>query len=163
MSSLAAVFTSERLAELFPPERTDAFFEALFGGAEEGAYDIRLAFTRGTECRLDFVFELHQRGDACLACNLTHGLPQVFARHPVIDTAGLAAVLASLAGWPEGGFRWELERTEEVSDARGSAQEAPHAAHRTLPLGTGTHRGSVRCAACGASCAAPRGLGHFSL
>ena len=46
MSSLAAVFTSERLAELFPPERTDAFFEALFGGAEEGAYDIRLAFTR---------------------------------------------------------------------------------------------------------------------
>ena len=27
MSSLAAVFTSERLAELFPPERTDAFFE----------------------------------------------------------------------------------------------------------------------------------------
>ena len=117
MSSLAAVFTSERLAELFPPERTDAFFEALFGGAEEGAYDIRLAFTRGTERRLDFVFELHQRGDACLACNLTHGLPQVFARHPVIDTAGRAAVLASLAGWPEGGFRWELERTEEVSDA----------------------------------------------
>ena len=63
------------------------------------------------------MFELHQRGDACLACNLTHGLPQVFARHPVIDTAGLAAVLASLAGWPEGGFRWEPERTEEVSDA----------------------------------------------
>ena len=117
MSSLAAVFTPECLAELFPPERTDAFFDALFGGAEEGAYTIRLALTRATERRLDFAFELHQRGNACLACNLTHGLPQVFARHPVIGAANLAARLASLAGWPEGAHRWELERTEELSDA----------------------------------------------
>lgn len=117
MNSFAAVFTPQRLAGLFPPERTDAFFEALFGGAEEGAYDIRLAFARGARRRLDFLFELHRRGDACLACNLTHGLPQVFARHPVIDAAGLAAALAALAGWPEGSCRWEMERTEEVSDA----------------------------------------------
>lgn len=117
MVSPAAEFTPERLAGLFPPERTDTFFEALFGGAEEGAYDIRVAFVRGAKRRLDFVFELRQRGDACLACNLTHGLPQVFARHPVIDAAGLAARLAALAGWPEGSWRWELEPTEEVSDA----------------------------------------------
>ena len=29
------------LESIFPAERTDAFFDALFGGAEEGAYDIR--------------------------------------------------------------------------------------------------------------------------
>lgn len=124
MSHCEETFTVERLSELFPPERTDAFFEALFGGAEDGAYDIRLVFSHGEaggesggERRLVFLFELHQRGHMCLACNLTHGLPQVFARHPVIDVRGLAAKLAALAGWPEGSYRWELERTEEVSEA----------------------------------------------
>lgn len=120
MSHYEEIFTAERLLELFPPERTDAFFEALFGGAEDGAYDIRLVFNHGEssgERRLVFLFELHQRGHMCLACNLTHGLPQVFARHPVIDVRGLAVKLAALAGWPEGSYRWELERTEEVSDA----------------------------------------------
>ena len=37
------VFTPECLNDLFPPQRTDDFFDALFGDAEEGAYDIRLA------------------------------------------------------------------------------------------------------------------------
>ena len=36
------VFTPECLTDLFPPQRTDDFFDALFGDAEEGAYDIRL-------------------------------------------------------------------------------------------------------------------------
>lgn len=117
MACYEEIFTSERLVELFPPERTDAFFEALFGGAEDGAYDIRLAFLRGSERRLDFQFQLHQRNGMCLACNLTHGLPQVFSRHPVINAAGLAARLAALAEWPEHSWRWELERTEEESDA----------------------------------------------
>lgn len=117
MSHYEEVFSAARLLELFPPERTDAFFEALFGGAEDGAYDIRLAFSQGGERRLVFLFELRQRGHMCLACNLTHGLPQVFARHPVIDARGLAAQLAALVDWPEGSWTWELERTEEVSDA----------------------------------------------
>ena len=117
MPAYEEIFTGDRLRELFPPERTEEFFEALFGGAEEGAYDIRLSFQRGSEKRLDFLFELHQRNGMCLACNLTHGLPQVFARHPVINIRALAAGLAELAGWPEGSWEWELERTEEVSDA----------------------------------------------
>ncbi len=111
----ASVFSPERLNALFPPEKTDAFFEALFGDAEDGAYDIRLALIKAAPKRLDFAFELHQRGSKCLACNLTHGLPQVFARHPVINIRALAAELAALAGWPEGSWDWKLERTEELS------------------------------------------------
>ena len=36
------VFTPECLNDLFPIQRTNDFFDALFGDAEEGAYDIRL-------------------------------------------------------------------------------------------------------------------------
>ena len=114
--SAQRIFTEEKLAELFPPQRTDDFFEALFGGAEEGAYDIRLAFLRGDDKRLDFGFELHQRNNMCLACNLTYGLPQVFARHPVINAKGLAAWLAELAGWEADGFAWEMGVTDQVSE-----------------------------------------------
>lgn len=117
MESYDVVFSAERLTSLFPPQRTEDFFEALFGGAEDGAYDIRLAFRAGNETRLDFFFELHQRANKCLACNLTHGLPQVFSRHPVINVKGLAAELCALAEWPEGSWKWELDHTQEVSDA----------------------------------------------
>jgi len=34
---------------------------------------------------------LHERPGCCLVCNLTHGLPQVFSRHPVINIKGLVA------------------------------------------------------------------------
>lgn len=117
MSRYEDLFDEKYLASLFPPERTDEFFEALFGGAEEGAYDIGLSLRRATANRLDFFFELRRRGNACLACNLTHGLPQVFSRHPVIDAKGLAARIAERARWPEGTWEWKLESTEEVSDA----------------------------------------------
>ena len=43
-TSLHEIFTDAVLAELFPAERTNAFFEALFGDAAEGAYDIKLRF-----------------------------------------------------------------------------------------------------------------------
>ena len=117
MPELTDIFTQERLLELFPPERTEEFFEALFGGAEEGAYDIRLSLRKASKSRLDFLFELHQRGGKCLACNLTLGLPQVFARHPVLNVKGLAAQAAKLAGWEDNSWIWELGRTEEVSSA----------------------------------------------
>ena len=94
------IFDEERLLELFPARRAGDFFDALYGGAEDGAYDIRLSKLAVSEQRLEFLFELHQRPRQCLACNLTHGLPQVFARHPVINAGGLAAGLAALAGWP---------------------------------------------------------------
>ena len=111
------IFTRECLNEVFPPERTDQFFEALFGDPEDGAYDIRLALMSASEKKLDFLFELHQRGDACLDCNLTHGLPAVFLRHPIIDIRGVTAELARRAGWPDGSWEWKLGSTDEVSRA----------------------------------------------
>lgn len=121
MGRYEAIFTPSCLEGLFPAEeRTNAFFDALFGDAEDGAYDIRLVFHRAQEQsgeRLEFFFELHQRNGMCLACNLTHGLPQVFRRHPVIALPALCADLAARAGWPDGAWSWELGETEEASDA----------------------------------------------
>ncbi len=117
MTNYDAIFTPACLNEVFPPERTNEFFDALFGDAEEGAYDIRLALIASSENRLEFLFELHQRGSACLACNLTHGLPAVFLRHPVIDIKGVTAELARRAGWEAGTWEWTLGGTNEVSRA----------------------------------------------
>lgn len=103
------------LDSLFPPERTDAFFEALFGGAEEGAYDIRLVYRNEAENRLNMSFELHQRPGKCLVCSLTYGLPQVFQRHPLLNVNGLAQELAHACGWQN--FHWSLGSTEEHSKA----------------------------------------------
>ena len=99
------------LDSLFPASRTEAFFDALFGGAEEGAYDIRLTCRRVADDRLDMAFELHQRPGKCLACHLTYGLPQLFQRHPVLSVAGVARALADAAGWQD--MRWERGSTEE--------------------------------------------------
>lgn len=101
------------LDAVFPPERTDAFFDALFGGAEEGAYDIRLVplDVKDNDARL--AFELRQRPGKCLRCSLTYGLPQVFQRHPVLDVAGVARAVAARLGW-QGDPVWELGPTEEV-------------------------------------------------
>ena len=109
------LFSREYLSGVFPPERTNQFFDALFGDPDEGAYDIRMSFLSSTGNALNFLFELHQRGNACLACNLTHGLPHVFRRHPVIDLNGVAEALAKRAGWEK--WEWELGSTEEISRA----------------------------------------------
>ncbi|MFV0421608.1 pancreas/duodenum homeobox protein 1 [Oleidesulfovibrio sp.] len=110
-----AVFTAEKMAELFPPERTDAFFDALFGGAEEGAYTIELGFRSANATGLEFAFILKEKPGKCLACNLTYGLPQVFARHPIINVAGVVAQIAKEAGVAESVIKWELGRTCEES------------------------------------------------
>ena len=101
------------LDEIFPAARADAFFDALFGGAEEGAYDIRLIplGVKDNEARL--AFELRQRPGKCLKCSLTYGLPQVFRRHPVLDVAGVARAVAERLGW-DGEPAWDLGPTEEV-------------------------------------------------
>ena len=57
------------LDTVFPAERTDAFFDALFGGAEEGAYDIRLVCRNVSDNKAELAFELHQRPGKCLVCN----------------------------------------------------------------------------------------------
>jgi hypothetical protein len=109
------MFTRDVLDALFPPERTEAFFDALFGGAEEGAYDIRLVFLgRNGPDALRFAFELRQRPGKCLVCSLTYGLPQVFERHPIINAGGIAKEAGRMAGWEQTpSFR--LGRTEEIS------------------------------------------------
>ena len=78
---MSKVLDKAFLESVFPPERTEAFFDALFGGAEEGAYDIVLVCRSEGEGKAELAFELHQRPGKCLACNLTYGLPQVFQRH----------------------------------------------------------------------------------
>ena len=42
--TLKSLFPDEVLVELFPEERSNDFFEALFGDASEGAYDIKLRY-----------------------------------------------------------------------------------------------------------------------
>jgi len=93
MNNLETVFDDQTLNELFPAGRANDFFEALFGDAGEGAYDIRLSFAgydAGTNS-LRFFLNLHERPGCCLVCNLTYGLPEVFSRHPVINIKGLVA------------------------------------------------------------------------
>ncbi|SMC75842.1 hypothetical protein SAMN02746065_10992 [Desulfocicer vacuolatum DSM 3385] len=104
------VFTPEILRNLFPEDRADAFFEALYGDAEDGAYDIRLAFNKAEDNTLYFDFLLEQRPGKCLACNVTHGLPMVFERHPIINLNGLAREIEGVlqmecTGWKVGTTR----------------------------------------------------------
>jgi len=111
--TIDALFTPETLQQLFPKERSDDFFDALFGDADEGAYDIELAYTGTNGKSITFELRLHERPGRCLVCSLTQGLPQVFARHPVINVAGLVEdvdkILAGVAGCGE----WSLGRTEQ--------------------------------------------------
>ncbi|MGE4420923.1 MAG: pancreas/duodenum homeobox protein 1 [Pseudodesulfovibrio sp.] len=113
MSPYGHIFTEDTLQAIFPSERTEAFFEALFGDAEEGSYDIALAFAGNRGQDLDFELKLMQRPGKCLACNLTYGLPQVFSRHPVINMNGIADAVARAAGAPSAD--WKLGNTREIS------------------------------------------------
>jgi len=113
MTDAARIFTSAYLDEVFPPSKTDAFFEALFGEAEEGAYDIRLRFEKQGQDELVFAFHLLQRPGKCLACNLTYGLPQVFSRHPLLAVGKLAETLCEKAGSTSAS--WALKATREIS------------------------------------------------
>lgn len=109
------VFTPEEMDAVFPPQRTSAFFEALFGDDEEGAYDIRLRFDSARPHELRFSFELRQRPGRCLACNLTYGLPHVFRRHPVIDVAGVVRDIGIRLDGQGSVKDWRLGDTRELS------------------------------------------------
>lgn len=108
------MFDQEFLTQLFPPERTNEFFEALFGDAEEGAYDIKLSYQGKEGKSLKFFFELHARPHQCLRCNLTTGLPPVFERHPIIATKKIAEEIAKKAGFDK--HTWKLEQTIQYSE-----------------------------------------------
>lgn len=109
------LFSQGKLDSIFPLERSNQFFEALFGDPDEGAYDIRLAFKANQANTLLFEFELHQRPGKCLVCNLTYGLPKVFTRHPIIDINGIVAQLGQLLGGQAQCRKWQLGRVREVS------------------------------------------------
>lgn len=107
------IFNDETLNRLLPESRSDEFFEALYGDAEEGAYNIRLAFVKADDKNLEFELQLHQRPGKCLACNLTYGLPEVFKRHPLINLNGIVKEIESLAGGELKISEWKLGRTRE--------------------------------------------------
>jgi hypothetical protein len=109
------IFTREKLDVLFPHDRTDAFFDALFGGAEDGSYDISVDFVKGDAKEAQFAFVLRQRPGKCLACNLTYGLPQVFMRHPIINLKGFAESVAKEVQLDPAAIRYELGPTREHS------------------------------------------------
>jgi hypothetical protein len=109
------LFDPEVMGNIFPPERADQFFEALFGDAAEGAYDIRLAFNRILNDRLQFQFELVRRPGKCLACNLTYGLPQVFTRHPIVNVKKIVSDIQGLLPYGMACREWQLGQTREIS------------------------------------------------
>jgi hypothetical protein len=113
-ASFETLFTPDRLEALFPSERADQFFEALFGDAREGAYDIRLDYDGFQDNRLQFFFRLTERPGKCLSCSLTYGLPHVFSRHPVINVAGVVHAIDQLMNGTHRCADWEMGRTIEI-------------------------------------------------
>lgn len=115
--TMTSVLTKENLESIFPKERADDFFEALFGDASEGAYDIELAYREYNGNTLIMDLLLHERPNCCLACNLTLGLPQVFSRHPIINITGIVRELDALLGDSYQCGDWSLGRTEQYSSS----------------------------------------------
>ena len=113
--SAEEILTHDVLQQIFPPQRGNDFFEALYGDPEEGTFDIELALAGESGGRLDMEFRLKQRPGKCMACNLTFGLPQVFRRHPVIDLPGLMREINFLLPEDMKATDWKLGSTKEVS------------------------------------------------
>lgn len=114
--NLGTLFNEGVLKRLFPADRADQFFEALYGDKDEGAYDINLAFvyhdTNGN--RLMFELQLRERPGKCLACNLTYGLPEVFSRHPLINIKGVAEQIETMLAGKARVESWSLGHTKTV-------------------------------------------------
>ena len=109
------VFTKEWSETIFPPERAAAFFDALYGGAEEPAFDIALRFVKEENQVYEFAFDLAAKPGKCLVCHLTYGLPHVFSRHPIINIKELVGGIATSLGKSPEEISWELKPTIEVS------------------------------------------------
>ncbi len=109
------IFTQEKLEAIFPKDRANNFFDALYGDMSEGAYDIGLVFSNATKDQLEFEFHLTQRPGKCLACNLTYGLPEVFTRHPIININGLVKEIEQLLNGQATCSDWQIGATREVS------------------------------------------------
>jgi len=116
-SIIDALFTTDALLQMFPKERSNEFFDALFGDASEGSYDIELAYGGTNGCNLTMELKLHERPGCCLACNLTQGLPQVFSRHPIINVKGVVEDVDKLLGDEATCAEWSLGYTEQREKA----------------------------------------------
>lgn len=112
-STIEATLNPKTLEKIFPKDRSNDFFEALFGDASEGAYDIELAYGGINGNTLTMDLKLHERPGCCLVCNLTQGLPQVFSRHPIINVAGIVAEIDTLLGDDASCKEWSLGHTEQ--------------------------------------------------
>ena len=108
------LFTKIVLEDLLPSQLSNGFFEALYGDAAEGAYNISLSFINYDSGRkiLSFELQLHERPGKCLACNLTYGLPDVFSRHPLLHIKGMVEKIETLLGGDAKCISWELGRTQ---------------------------------------------------
>lgn len=85
------LITQEKVTALFPEGKDNEFFDAFYGGAEDGAFDIRFFFEGydHKKSELFFEFRLIERPGKCMRCNLTYGLPEVFERSPIINLKGI--------------------------------------------------------------------------
>ncbi len=114
--AIDALFTPEYLQQIFPNDRSNAFFEALFGDADEGAYDISLAYRGCSGNNIHLEMQLKERPGRCLACNLTQGLPAVFSRHPVINLQGVVQRVDSDLNDTAHCVDWSLGYTQQKSN-----------------------------------------------
>ncbi len=113
--TIDAIFTDRFLQNVFPKERANDFFEALFGDADEGAYDISLAYNGTDGNTISMELQLTERPGHCLACNLTQGLPTVFTRHPVINVAGVVEEIQKSLNGHASCKDWSLGYTQQKS------------------------------------------------
>ena len=112
--SFDGLFTQEGQKKLFPKDRADQFFNALYGDRTDGAYDISLVFKGYNQNELHFEFHLKQRPGKCMACNLTFGLPRIFSRHPIININGLVNEIDHLLNGRARCANWQLGSTHAV-------------------------------------------------
>ena len=122
METIQDILTDDVLQKLFPAQRANDFFEALFGDANEGAYDISLRFSgyNPQNNTLNFNLDLLERPGCCLVCNLTYGLPEVFSRHPVINIKGLVADIEQLLENKTKCVDWKLGTTVQPEKSKHS-------------------------------------------
>ena len=111
------LFDTAMCKRLLPPEKSNDFFEALFGDPSEGSYDIELTYHGSDGTQMQFNLLLHERPGHCLACNLTQGLPQVFSRHPIINVAGIVEQVNEALGEQTQTGAWRLGATQQQSQS----------------------------------------------
>ena len=117
MDQYATLFSAETCAELMPAGPADQFFEALFGDADEGSFNLELNNRGSDSGSLQFDILLRERPGHCLACNLTYGLPEVFSRHPVININGIVEKVNEIIGDQGQTGDWTLGATTQQSQS----------------------------------------------